>query len=255
MDMIYLILYVSLYEWKKMITVHKLAGILSTFIASALAYFLVTIFSGYLQARVAKKLGDRTAEEAGFLTLNPAVYFDPIGFIAFLVFNFGWGKIVPINPLNFTGKHKQLEALFVFSSRAVANFILAITTLFIGATCLGGFMQNLPMPAFFVAHVGLKKALAVVILRMAYFSLAFAFFSFMMAMLRSLTLFGFSKFRLGEWHEAELVAVALTILFIYFFGETINIAVVVIMYSIEAFIWHWWSWLATLLGFISMYKS
>lgn len=48
-------------------------------------------------ALVARILGDRTAEDHGRLTLNPAAHIDPLGTLCMLVGCIGWAKPVPVN--------------------------------------------------------------------------------------------------------------------------------------------------------------
>jgi Zn-dependent protease len=77
--------------------------------------------------------GDKTAKDAGRITLNPIVHIDPIGSIAvplvmFLIgspFLFGWAKPVPINPHYFKNV-KYGEAMVAFAGPLV-NIIFAIT--------------------------------------------------------------------------------------------------------------------------------
>jgi hypothetical protein len=57
-----------------------LINLLQLKIAFLLAYFPTVSFSGWLQALINKRLGDDTAVNDGFLTLDPAVHFDPFGF-------------------------------------------------------------------------------------------------------------------------------------------------------------------------------
>ena len=47
---------------------------------------------------VADRLGDRTARNAGRLTLNPLAHLDLFGSLALVLFGFGWAKPVPVNP-------------------------------------------------------------------------------------------------------------------------------------------------------------
>lgn len=54
----------------------------------------------FSHAVVAHALGDRTADRAGRLTLNPMAHIDPLGFIMLMFVGFGWGKPVPFNPHN-----------------------------------------------------------------------------------------------------------------------------------------------------------
>lgn len=71
----------------------------------------------------ANALGDPTAKNLGRITLNPVKHFDLFGFIAMLLFGFGWAKPVPIN----TRYMQNGKWGFVWSSLAgpLSNFILA----------------------------------------------------------------------------------------------------------------------------------
>ncbi|TSC88240.1 MAG: Uncharacterized protein G01um10147_145 [Microgenomates group bacterium Gr01-1014_7] len=81
---------------------------------------------------VALKFGDRTAANAGRLTLNPIPHIDLFGTIllpGLLILTgspilFGWAKPVPVNPLNFSRIRKG--ELFVSAAGILANFTLAI---------------------------------------------------------------------------------------------------------------------------------
>jgi Zn-dependent protease len=80
----------------------------------------------------ALRFGDRTAENAGRLTLNPLPHIDPIGTIlvpGFLIlmntpFLIGWAKPVPVNPLNFSDIRKG--ELVVSLAGVASNFAMAI---------------------------------------------------------------------------------------------------------------------------------
>ena len=81
---------------------------------------------------VALRFGDRTAQRAGRLTLNPIPHIDLFGTIllpAILIITgspilFGWAKPVPINPLNFSNLRRG--ELFVSGAGIMANFSLSI---------------------------------------------------------------------------------------------------------------------------------
>ena len=85
---------------------------------------------------VAYKMGDPTAKNLGRLTINPGKHIDPIGFIAMLLFGFGWARPVPINTRNF--KNPKWGMALSGIAGPVANFIMGT----IGAA-LYGFMYPL----------------------------------------------------------------------------------------------------------------
>lgn len=102
---------------------------------------------------VALKFGDRTAERAGRLTLNPIPHIDPIGTILLpllLILSgspilFGWAKPVPVNPLNFSNLRKG--ELFVSAAGVLSNFAIAII-----AAILYHTLNALPSTPLFVLN-------------------------------------------------------------------------------------------------------
>lgn len=76
----------------------------------------------------ASKLGDPTAKYEGRLSLNPLAHLDPIGTLMVLLVGFGWGKPVPVNPLNFDNPRRDnaLVALSGPFSNFLVSFILSL---------------------------------------------------------------------------------------------------------------------------------
>ncbi|MBE5734952.1 MAG: site-2 protease family protein [Clostridiales bacterium] len=77
----------------------------------------------YAHALIAYKNGDMTAKSLGRLTVNPLAHIDPIGFVCCMLFNFGWAKPVPINPLHFRNYKKGIVATSI--AGVITNLILA----------------------------------------------------------------------------------------------------------------------------------
>lgn len=75
-------------------------------------------------AWAAYKLGDPTAKNMGRLSLNPLAHLDPIGTLMLIVFRFGWGKPVQMNPNNF--KNPKVDAMLSALAGPFSNFLLAI---------------------------------------------------------------------------------------------------------------------------------
>jgi Zn-dependent protease len=102
----------------------------------------------YAQAWVATKLGDRTPQAEGRLTLNPIPHVDILGTVVMplififylspaldrqnLTFFLGWAKPVPINPHNFKNP-RQGAVLVQFSGLAMSLLLLTF------AAVAGGF--------------------------------------------------------------------------------------------------------------------
>jgi len=89
---------------------------ISIILLQIVALFMALTFHEYAHGWVARKLGDRTAESLGRLTLNPKDHIDPFGTLllpAVLILMkspvvFGWAKPVPINPLYFKNPRKGM---------------------------------------------------------------------------------------------------------------------------------------------------
>ena len=73
------------------------------FVGRIVALIVALSFHEFSHALAALKLGDRTAEHSGRLTLNPLAHLDPIGSLMIILVGFGWAKPVPVNPANLRG--------------------------------------------------------------------------------------------------------------------------------------------------------
>lgn len=87
---------------------------------------------------VALWLGDRTAKDAGRLTLDPVPHIDlfgsiilPLGMILMTGFAFGWAKPVPYNPANL--RVKKWGDVYVAFAGPITNFLLALLASIIAA--------------------------------------------------------------------------------------------------------------------------
>lgn len=131
------------------------------------ALFMALTFHEFAHGWIARKLGDKTAESEGRLTLNPKDHIDPIGTIlvpAMLILIqspvvFGWAKPVPINPLYFKNPRKgmMLSAL----GGPLINLLLAgiLAIAFKGFIFLEIIIR--PVLIFFIVAIQLNVFLAV----------------------------------------------------------------------------------------------
>lgn len=91
------------------------------------AALLTIVFHEVSHGYVAYLLGDRTAKNAGRLTLNPIRHLDIIGLLSMIIFKFGWAKPVPVNPYYF--KNRKGGMALVALAGPLSNIIFAIISL------------------------------------------------------------------------------------------------------------------------------
>lgn len=113
-----------------MITLQSASSII-TIITLLISYCISVSIAGAFRAWIADKMGDDTGRVFGFLTLNPLVHIDLLGLVFLLLFQFGWGKHVPINPLNIVGPRRTLRLSFAYLSDTIAHLVLAAIGMFI----------------------------------------------------------------------------------------------------------------------------
>ncbi len=89
-----------------------------------LAYMVVATVANVFRTWVAYKCGDDTPALFGFFTLNPLQHIDPIGLLCLFLFQFGWPRQVPINPLNIRYPYERLK-LFAVYFADIAAYLLA----------------------------------------------------------------------------------------------------------------------------------
>ena len=131
------------------------------------ALIMALTFHEFAHGWVARKLGDKTAEHQGRLTLNPKDHIDPFGTLlvpAMLILMkspvvFGWAKPVPINPLYFKNPRKGM--MWTALAGPLINLLLAgiLTIAFKGLILLGLIIK--PVLIFFIIAIQLNVFLAV----------------------------------------------------------------------------------------------
>lgn len=75
-------------------------------------------------AYMAHYLGDLTPKAQGRLTLNPIKHIEPIGAILIILFGFGWGRPVQVNPYSL--KDPKRAWFYIAFAGPITNLIIAI---------------------------------------------------------------------------------------------------------------------------------
>jgi Zn-dependent protease len=79
----------------------------------------------WAHAWTAYQMGDDTAAVQGRMTINPLAHLDPIGTISLVLFGYGWGRPVPVNPYRLRGSRRASWAL-VSAAGPFSNLVLAM---------------------------------------------------------------------------------------------------------------------------------
>lgn len=106
-----------------------------------LAYFLVITPAGAFRAWVSKKMGDPTAAQMGLISLNPIVHIDVVGIICLIIFGFGWGRQVPVNPSAITGRCRTAKLVLASFSGIAVYLVQAVLYIVLLALIFGGTLQ------------------------------------------------------------------------------------------------------------------
>ena len=108
-----------------MITLHT-AEMFISIITFLVAYLVVITVCNVFRAWVALHMGDNTGARLGFITWNPMVHVDPVGLFFLFTFYFGWGRMVPIFPLNIHGPYRALKLGAAYLSDSLMHAILSV---------------------------------------------------------------------------------------------------------------------------------
>lgn len=98
---------------------------------AAIPILLAITLHEVAHGRVARRFGDRTAEAAGRLSLNPVRHIDPIGTVLVPVlllwlggFLFGWAKPVPVNASRL--RRPRQDMVWVAAAGPASNLLMAL---------------------------------------------------------------------------------------------------------------------------------
>ena len=120
---------------------NDIAAIVPHIIINTVIIIILLTFHEYAHARIANLFGDRTAEYAGRMSLNPAVHIDPFGTLVLPILlsiisggrsSFGWAKPVPVDPRML--KNPKRDMMFIAGAGPFMNFSVAFIILAIYRT-------------------------------------------------------------------------------------------------------------------------
>lgn len=216
-----------------------------------LVYFLSVSISGFFEAWITKKMGDDTPEQNGFLTLNPLIHLDFVGFGLLLFTGIGWGKPIPINPYNIDPNRRNLRLITVYGSEAFANLILAFVSLvlflslFIGSyACQPNFGVNTfftflgPLHNFaniFANYSSIKLVFGMFLVRLIILNIIMGALSLIVKSVR-LGIFLSSENVKIDLEYIQMIELLALLFLIYFFGNRVIILLLHMLVYISKFL-------------------
>ena len=120
----------------------EIAYTLQMLIVGIIVYITNSSFGGYIEAWIAKKVGDSAPEDLGYKTVDPMAHFSFFWcalMLAGLVFGHvseffrgmpGLGRSVPIAPQVLVGRYVKIRVIIDFLGRAIAHLLLFVLLFF-----------------------------------------------------------------------------------------------------------------------------
>jgi hypothetical protein len=219
-----------------------------TLTALVFAYFFSVSLVGYLQARLALYLGDDTPAAAGFLTLNPLVHMDVIGFTLLILLGFGWGRAMPIDPNMIRGPNRSVKLLLLYAIEPILCLILASLALCGAVLILGPhqvgliksfikemfYSGSVPFKRFalqYPAHSSLGLVSALLLMALVFFNIFLATLSLILNGFRYALVVGFDK-GYSYTKYADYFVFLFPLLVVFFFADPLRKVLLNIIVSI-----------------------
>ncbi len=127
------------------------------YLQAAVIGLIVITVHGFLTAFFSHIQGDSTPKDSGMLTLNPVRHFEPIGYILYVVFGFGWGQ--PIRTSSFAYKNRKLGGIITAVAPVVCGVAYGVVLMLASYGLSSGFHGSLGSAAAFLNALGFKAVL------------------------------------------------------------------------------------------------
>jgi hypothetical protein len=94
-----------------------------------LAYSFSITVNGCLQAWFLDKIGDPTAKDTGYQSLNPLVHLDLLGLFLLIMLRFGWLRPVPVDLHRLKAPYWMPKILLAYSIESIISILFSIICL------------------------------------------------------------------------------------------------------------------------------
>jgi hypothetical protein len=222
-----------------------------SYITLVLAYVIAVTLSGSFKAWVARFFGDDTAESLGLLTLNPLAHIDFMGGLFLLVFGFGWGRNVPVNPYKIHGPARKLKIAFTYLSNSIAHLAMASITLAVLVFVFGINILYLAIPMIYTGDLLQSQFASVypdassIAISLGLIGIALMFLNVLLAVLDFIiSAFGLGAFIVLEHSPSytryrDILMIIIPMLMIYFFINPLRLLVVKVLLFMGLILAQW----------------
>jgi len=228
------------------------------------AYVSIVTFIGYYRAWIANKMGDSTAVDAGFLTLNPRKQIDIPGLMCLFAFRFGWGYAQPHNPTKITGgvpvdpdaqmqvpRFLWLKLFMAYLSSVVVHMCLAIIEMIVLLSMFGkniveladtmmfhGNVSYAHLAQLYPASSSLKIFVAMVLMAAIYIHAFSSVFNLLFRGSKIFMIYAAERFpRFVMYHNAAKIFLAALVI-IFFLTPNIRLLLIKMISSVAMHIAH-----------------
>jgi hypothetical protein len=106
-------------------------------VAESIAVIIVFLVAYALSATLVEagaawfshKMGDNTAAEEGWLSLNPLHHMDFIGIILVMVTRFAWVRMVPVNTFRVKQSYREMRIFLIFFTQTCISLLIGLSAL------------------------------------------------------------------------------------------------------------------------------
>lgn len=211
----------------------QIAQSLISLISFVIAYIISVTIAGCFTSWVALKMGDETPADSGFITLNPLMHLDIMGFLFMILFRFGWGRFIPINPHNITGKFRVLKRLVAFLAEPFCYLVISTISL-VSVIALMGKEVLFASAGFFDAFPGVSSysfAISLIVMSMIFVNVMLAMITFLVNMCGLGVIFFMEKYP-DYMMYTSLIMVGVPMLIVYFFrNQLINFGLAIVQFG------------------------
>lgn len=211
----------------------QIAQSLISLISFVVAYILSVTLAGCFTSWVALKMGDETPAECGFISLNPLMHLDAMGLLFMILFRFGWGRFIPINPHNITGRFRVLKRLVAFLAEPFSYIAISIMSL-VSVVALMGKEVLCASAGFFDAfpHVSSYSfAISIIVMSMIFVNVMLAMITFLVNMCGLGVIYFMEKYP-DYMMYTSLIMVGVPMFIVYFFrNPLINFGLTIVQFG------------------------